>query len=247
MSTDRRVVYALPSANPEMAAKHLPNWVAMGYRVIVGQDRVRYAPPAGVEVFDLGPRYLGYARSVSLLIASAVPRDAPVVVFGGDDMDPDPVRSAQQIAEEYLGRFPRLDGILQPVGDDMPGTRRICGSPWVGRVWLDFANNGAGPLFPGYFHFFGDEELFDVASAAGVLWQREDLRQRHDHWTRRGLSADQAAPIHAPLQARWEDDKRLYLGRRAALYPGALPPSLLPVVDWRRLPDSMSAPRPVGA
>ncbi len=242
---DTRPIYALPSANPDMAALHLSNWVAQGYRVIVGQDRVRYAPPAGVEVFLLGSAYLGYARSVAFMIANVIPREAPVVVFGGDDMDPDPHKTAAQIAAEYVARFPNLEGIMQPTGDPMDGTKRICGSPWVGRLWLDTANNGDGPFHPGYFHCYSDEELFDVSTAAGKLQQRDDLTQRHDHWTRRGLTAEQVAPIHGPIQDHWQQDKDLYQRRRASLYPGAVPPSLNPV-SWHLLPNSMSAPRPAG-
>lgn len=235
------IVYALPSANEDMARKHLPNWIAQGYRVVVGQDRHRFTIP-GVEVFDLGPVYRGYATSCSLLIKMARLHDESVVVFGGDDMDPDPHQTAEQIADIYFRHFPALDGILQPTGDSMDGTKRICGSPWVGLKWLRHANLGAGPFHPGYHHFYSDEELFDVASACGKLVQRDDLTQRHDHWTRRGLSAEQVAPIHAPLAARWDADKALYLHRRANRYPHALPPGVVP--DWKKLPNSMSAPRP---
>lgn len=238
MTASSEVVYALPSANPEQAHKHLPNWVRRGYRVIIGQDRVRFDPPPGVEVVVLGSSYAGYARSVSLLISGAIPRDVPVVVFGGDDMDPDPVLTAQEIARQYVERFPNLDGIMQPVGDPMDGTRRICGSPWVGREWLDNANNGAGPFHLGYPHFYADEELFDVSSVTGKLWQREDLTHYHDHWTRRGARNE----IHDLLQPTWDSSKALYQQRRAARFPGAIPPRLLPLADWSRLPRSLSAP-----
>jgi hypothetical protein len=41
-------------------------------------------------------------------------------------MLPDP-RPAQEIAEAFLARFPDGFGVLQPTGDTMDGTDRICG------------------------------------------------------------------------------------------------------------------------
>jgi len=101
---------------------------------------------------------------------------------------------------------------------------RICGSPWLGREFCRRVNGGTGPLHEGYFHNFADEELQYVARKLGVLWQRRDLVQLHQHWARpRGDWADAppwAKAINDPIQSDWERSKALFAERKAAGFPG---------------------------
>lgn len=215
---DLRVPVLLPSANYEMARRHLPKWVAHGYRVIVLQDRVRFDMP-GCEVVHADD-YHGYAWAVNKLYREHPGVSAaPVVVLIGDDMDPDPERSPGQLRDEFLAHFPDTFGVMQPIGDALPGVDRICGSPWVGRGFASRINGGTGVLREEYFHFFADEELHGVATRLGVLWQRRDVSHYHDHWTRRG-----ERPTHlGKAQERWDEDKAKHDRRRDAGYPGHEP------------------------
>ena len=191
---------------------------AAGYRVIVLQDRVRFEIP-GAEIYTVDV-YEGYARSVNHLYRT-VPgvADAPVVVFIGDDMEPDPSRSPGAIREEFLARFPDTFGVMQPIGDGLAGVDRICGSPWIGRSFATRINGGQGPFWPDYYHFFADEELHEVATRLGVLWQRRDLSHYHDHWTRRG----ERPPHLEEAQNRWSESKAIHDRRKAEGYPGHQP------------------------
>lgn len=215
---DLRVPVLLPSANPAMARKHLPKWVSAGYRVIMLQDRVRF-DVAGCEVVHV-EEYLGYALSVNKLYRE-VPgvSGAEVVVLIGDDMDPDPILSPGDLRRQFLERFPDTFGVMQPIGDDLSGVDRICGSPWVGRSFASRINGGRGPLWSGYYHFFADEELFDVSTMLKRLWQRRDVSHYHDHWSR-----NRERPPHlAEAQARWDSDKSLHARRKAEGFPGHEP------------------------
>lgn len=216
--TDLRVPVILPSANPRMAQAHLPKWVAMGYRVVMFQDKVRFEIP-GCEVYPAGS-YIGYPAAINEMYQAVKGiAAAPVVVLIGDDMDPDPFKSPAQIREEFLQKFPDTFGVMQPIGDTMDGTDRICGSPWVGRAYANRINQGRGPLWPEYFHFFADEEMFNVTMKLNCLWQRRDLSHYHNHWSRGG-----SRPPHmAKAQERWDTDKGRHDDRKAKGYPGHEP------------------------
>lgn len=215
---DLRVPVLLPSANPAMARKHLPKWVSAGYRVVMLQDRVRF-DVAGCEVVH-EDHYHGYAWAVNKLYRE-VPgvSGAEVVVLIGDDMDPDPILSPGDLRRQFLERFPDTFGVMQPIGDDLSGVDRICGSPWIGRSFASRVNGGTGPLWSNYYHFFADEELHDVATLLGVLWKRRDVSHYHDHWSR-----NRERPPHlSEAQARWDSDKALHASRKAMGFPGHEP------------------------
>lgn len=215
---DLRVPVLLPSANPEMARKHLPKWVSAGYRVIVLQDRVRFDVP-GCEIVH-SDVYNGYAWAVNKLYREHPSvSGAEVVVLIGDDMEPDPFKSPGEIRKEFLANFPDTFGVMQPIGDDLSGVDRICGSPWVGRSFASRINGGRGPLWEEYFHFFADEELFDVSTRLSCLWQRKDLSHYHDHWTR-----SRTRPPHlSKAQENWDTDKSRHAKRKALGFPGSEP------------------------
>ena len=132
-------------------------------------------------------------------------------------------------------------GIMQPTGDrwgDSAASRqvfgedrgalldRICGSPWMGRTWCERAYGGNGPLCAEYWHLHADEELHEVATKLGVLWQRSDLIQHHDHPLRKD-GASQAdwpeflKPINTPES--WNRHQQLFNARKRAGFPGHEP------------------------
>jgi hypothetical protein len=122
---------------------------------------------------------------------------------------------------------------MQPTGDRFAGGSidRICGSPWIGRVFARRMYHGRGAFFPEYWHMFGDEELQEVALRMGVLWQRRDLTQLHRHFMRAHDGVEShaiktAVPPHlieANSREHWDKYKALFLARKGAGFPGHEP------------------------
>jgi nucleoside-diphosphate-sugar epimerase len=219
MLASMEVWYAIPSANPSRATETLGRWKRMGYRTAVLLD----AGADGVPSADLTLRadpYRGYYQSV-IALCRAIGKRADIVVTGGDDMYPDPKHSPEELAADFFRVFSDGYGVMQPTGDQFEGTDRICGSPWLGRTWIERAYQGRGPVWPGYTAFYGDEELLNVARAQDVLWQRPDIVQFHDHWSRMG------SPKKTDYQDRNEQfivkDRELFARRKASGWAGAAP------------------------
>lgn len=213
------VWFAIPSANPDNCRRTLPAWRERGYKVAVLQNRVRADIPADLVVWS--DHYPGWADSINILSRSIVPKDCPVLVSGGDDMLPDESRSAGQLLNEFLERFPTTFGVMQPHGDTFMDAPRYCGSPWLGRAWRERMYNGNGPMHPGYRHNWADNELYWVARGLGVLWSRPDVSQFHAHFTRAG----EAPPAYWTSEVEHHDgpDARLFLARAWQHFPGHEP------------------------
>jgi hypothetical protein len=109
---------------------------------------------------------------------------------------------------------------------------RVCGSAWIGRDFATRMYQGNGPLWPGYHHMFVDEELQEVAIKMGVLWQRRDLIQIHNHVLRHPepgklkLSSELAKAPHLAkwnTPEHWNESKKLFQDRKATGFPGSDP------------------------
>lgn len=210
------VWYAIPSASTERAERCASAWREMGYRVAILIDGPTMEP-RGADLVVRVPAYEGYFASVNALSRRLVIEDgAEIVVTGGDDMFPDPHHRADEIAADFRRDFPDLCGVMQPTGDDMPGTDRICGSPWLGREWILRGYEGTGPFWP-YGHFFGDEELRIVATRVDRLVDRPDLIQRHEHWSRGGKPTD----YQTANNRHWAPDQAAFVARALARFPGS--------------------------
>lgn len=228
-----------PSKRPvEELARVVALWRERGYKVAVSRDLGDDCCDTDVWL-SLNP-YPGYAASVNALVRIVLDRDPDCdwLVIAADDIEPDPSKTADQIAREcglwfadwpsawhhsnmwhhtIDALYPRLStfGVMQPTGHrwgvhadahDFLGaltdTRclscgfsrdsdrhmsgayidRVAGSAWVGREWCARANQGLGPLWPGFFHMFVDEHLKLLAEKLGVYWMRRDLTHLHRHW-----------------------------------------------------------------
>ena len=203
-----------PTCNPVRHKGKLNAWRSQGYRVGVLVNGVLGYDHADLMIWE--SEYRGYWQSVNMLCHALIER-ADVIVVAADDMCPDPNLTAQEIAQQFLEHFPGGYGVMQPTGDDLDGTDRICGSPWLGREWIKESYCGYGPYWGGYLRFYGDEELFNVAKQQGVLWQRPDLTQYHDHWLRTGTKTD----YQIANEAWWDQDKELFRQRRCDGFPGS--------------------------
>lgn len=239
------VWFAIPSARPVAEAEaHLRPWRARGYYVAL----LRQGDPVADDAADLQlptGAYMGWAASTNHLAREILSRDpkAAWIVGGGDDYYPDPARAAVDIALECEEHFRGTLGVMQPTGDrwgeedpvscdrypNAPALiDRVCGSPWLGRDWCLRAYGGRGPLWAEYHHMFADEELLCVARLLGLLWQRRDLTQMHDHWSRnRAPIPEFLKPVNT--ESHWDTSRSLFRYRREAGFPGheLLPISLL--------------------
>ncbi len=213
------VWFAIPSASVDRCRARLGEWRSMGYRVAVLQNRERGEIVADRVVWC--DTYPGWSESVNILCRGVVPREAPVVVTGGDDMLPDPNHDADELLKLFRERFPDGFGVMQPTGDPHMNAREYCGSPWLGRAWIEEAYGGRGPMFGGYRHNWADHELHWVARGLGALAEEPEIRQAHEHFTRTG----EAAPSFwaDTVAASDRSDVELFISRLWQGFPGHAP------------------------
>lgn len=228
------VWYVIPSKRPpKQAMPILHQWIDRGYNVLLQRDI-----GDSISVAHMERPYVGYAEAVNYLTRIALDAGAEWIVTGGDDMTPDPHKSAEEIARECVEYFGTTFGVMQPTGDrwlvngpgTKPGSECVAGSPWMGREWCRRINGGRGPLWPEYFHCGEDEELQAVAIKYGVFWQRPDLTHMHHHWGR-PRQGEKLAPVtrmpeflaRANSREEWQKMKRLLAHRQSAGWPGSEP------------------------
>jgi hypothetical protein len=243
---------AIPSARPpEEAEKVFKLWREQGYKLALARDfdAPQIADDLPQLVFE-GP-YPGYAIVVNRLIKDVIAFDpkAEWIVTGGDDTEPDPNHSSEEIAIQCNRHFAGINsaalpsglraatfGVMQPTGDRFAGGSidRIAGSPWIGREFARRTYGGNGPYWHEYRHMFVDEEIMGVAQALGVFWQRPDLIHKHHHFMRESDAINSPAvdkPIpeflkEANSPEHWRKFKAIFERRRAEGFPGAM--ELLP-------------------
>jgi len=219
-----KVWYAIPSARPKGGT--LPLWRERGYKIACQVDFG--ADP--VEVADIcwQEEYEGYAKTVNALaqhILKVYP-ETMIVVTGGDDIEP-PDADPLEVQREFAEEFEDLYGIMQPTGDywmvenGLSCSERVAYSPWMGRAWIMEANEGHGPLWEGYPHFFVDEELQRVALKQDVFWQRKELTQKHNHWQREPGGKRPAHLLNKDRPELWNEAKLLFESRVRAGFPGS--------------------------
>jgi hypothetical protein len=113
------VWFAIPSKRPVSEARSaLQAWSEMGYSIAV----VREPEDGWIQLATIHiptQQYLGWARSVNLLVASIMAYDpaAEWIVTGGDDYLPDQTKRADEIASELTELFGGTLGVMQPTGD----------------------------------------------------------------------------------------------------------------------------------
>jgi len=220
------VWYAIPTANPLQYSRCAKRWRERGYKLAALIDREEHACVGkDADLLVKIKTWPGYPRATNHLIRVVISNDpeAEWIVTGGDDIDPDP-GDPTKIAGECTEYFGGTLGVMQPTGDrwgwdgERWAAERICGSPWLGREFIERAYGGLGVFWPEYYHFFADEELHDWTMRDGLLWQRPDLIHVHHHWSRYGRSRPQ---YMQKAQARWNSDEALFRRRSAAGFPGA--------------------------
>ena len=218
-----RVAVVFPTANPERAHRAACAWSERGYevRVLIDGDTKLIDRSVFSRVLH-APVYGGYFQAANELTSDAIYNGVDICVVAGDDMFPESEHTAQELAEEYFDHFGSGFGLMQPTGDKLP-CRAFCGSPWMGREWIERINEGRGPYHPDYFQSHGDSEVQALAERLEVLWQRPDLTQFHDHYVRPGSMVEATEYQTQNLSKWWAHDEKLFLERKAAGFPGAWP------------------------
>lgn len=210
------VFFAIPSCNPDRCADTFARWKARGYSTAVLVDGQIGAPP-NADVAVRVPAYPGYGASVNILCHLLDGCDW--IITGGDDVWPDPNKTAEQISAECTEHFAGTLGVMQPAGDAYGALadKSAAVSPWLGREFRRRVNQGRGPYHEEYRHFYDDTELTAVAAKLNCLWWRDDLAQFHDHWIRRG----EPTPAHL---VKWNErppvSRAIFERRRMENFPG---------------------------
>lgn len=226
------VYLTIPSARPVAEVNAvIARWRERGYKIALWRDDT---DAVEADCTMVG-RYPGYSVAVNTLIKHVLETDPACewVIAAGDDTDPDPNHTAQEIAAECFAQAQGTFGVMQPTGDrwgDRSGAYidRVAGSAWIGREFCRRAYGGNGPMWPEYHHMFNDQELQCVALKLGVFWQRPDLTHLHNHWgrPREGERIGQAERMpaflrHANSGENWRRMKAIFEARRAAGFPGS--------------------------
>lgn len=235
-------------------------WRERGYKIALWRDPCKCtgslpfkvcAHQPDVDTLIVYP-YLGYSRAVLYLInrVCGIDMQAKWFIIGGDDTEPDPNHTAEEIARqcgEHFGILKYMDpirmplstfGVMQPTGDrfaEVCGVamiEKVAGSAWIGREFARRMYGGNGPLWPEYTRFFMDEELQEIAIQYGVFQQRRDLIHLHRHYMRESDAIDSPAirteiPDHLKAQeSKWKEEQGIFSKRkhaRPAPFPGSEP------------------------
>lgn len=225
--------------------------MAQGYKIALWCDHTNDLTPPWAIVHGCADyvtgfgKYPGYAVAVNQLITEVMLKDpqAEWFVIGGDDVEPDPNHTAQEIADSCTKHFgvacssvtdcSCTFGVMQPTGDRFAegSIDRICGSAWLGREFCRRINQGRGPLWPEYVHNFVDEELQNVAIKYGIFQQRPDLIHLHRHFQRESDKLNSPAVARPTLEhlkaafspEGWGPYKAIFDRRKAQGFPGSEP------------------------
>jgi|TARA_Y100000034_G_scaffold130547_1_gene189260 hypothetical protein len=210
-----KVWVCFPSVMLEKAKKAASRWREKGYRVGVYVQDSAFIE-SDIDWVGVGMDYQGYWWACDRIVRAVESQGAEIFILAADDMDPDPNHTAEEIAAEYLERFPDGFGVMQPCGDRQgmdstgkPAAARICGSPWFGKGWVEKAFGGEYVVPTEFFHFYGDEVLKEVAERLGVLWMRDDLIQDHQHWAFGRQRKEKYQEDNS--RNHWQEDKNRFM------------------------------------
>lgn len=204
-------------------------WRARGYKIALWRDTADGAPICDLLMTG---KYPGYAQAVNALAAEVLARDKHCdwIITGGDDTEPDPNHTPEQIADECRAHFKGTFGVMQPTGDRWAdgSIDRIAGSPWMGREWCERANGGRGPLWPEFLHMFVDQALQETAQRCGAFWQRRDVTHMHKHFMRTGEAVNLIIPPPDHLvkwnsPTHWQEMEAIYTRLRAQNFAPCMP------------------------
>ena len=212
--------FCTPVTSGVVATPCMSAWKKMGYRTAVSGITTDMRELEGVvDLLLVRNKYMGTCEALNYLWQEVGER-ADAFIYGGQDIWPDWRYDAKDAGKIYLEHFPKLEGVMQPIGDHFGCIDVAAVDPWIGRNFALRVYGGRGPLWPGYYHFWSDRELFDVATMLGVYVAEPRLSQYHSHWSR---ESNPRRPVHMIKPAALHTaDGEEYQRRKAAGFPGAL-------------------------
>jgi hypothetical protein len=210
------VLVAWPTVDIVEANETAKIWQEMGYdTAILTEHEIEL--PWNLNSYMHIPEWKGFPHAANQL-CRYYGSLYDIIVIGGNDLYPDQSKTAKEIEAEFKDHFGGTFGIMHPTGDryGLIDEAAIC--PWIGAEYIDKAYQGEGPYCEEYYHYFCDGELQDVAIKHNAFWQRPDLSQYHDHWSRN----QEQRPEHL-IKAKdcHPADQRTYLNRKAQGFPGS--------------------------
>lgn len=107
----------IPSARPAAEiAERLGKWRAMGYKIALWRNGPHAYDELPVDWVMITDAYHGWGASIDRIISGVVKFDpqADWFVGGGDDTDPDPIKTADQITNQLSAYFLNLHGKINP-------------------------------------------------------------------------------------------------------------------------------------
>jgi hypothetical protein len=213
-----RVVVAWPTVDISEANTTATKWKERGYATAVLTE-TPVERPVDIDHIVTCNRWMGFPVAANQL-CQELKTYYDIVVIGGNDLYPDQQYYAQDLGHQFVDHFGGTFGLMHPTGDryGLIDDAAIC--PWIGAEYIERMYAGNGPYYAGYYHYFCDGELQDVAVQNNVFWQRPDLIQYHAHWSRNGIPRPQhlmAAKNNHP------EDQRTYHTRKSNNFPGSGP------------------------
>jgi hypothetical protein len=208
-------IFCIPTANAPQCSATFAKWRARGYHTAAYTDGATPRPDH-CDLWIRDDAYPGWPAATNLLLGYVLRAHPEIdwLIAGGDDMDPDPQASPQEVALACTRHFGGTFGVMQPTGDplglDASGrcaAERICGSPWLGREFIARWQGGSNVFCERMHHYYADELLCRQTSACGLLWQRKDLTHFHRHPSRTGVTPP--AYMRAN-QAHWAADEAVF-------------------------------------
>jgi hypothetical protein len=250
MQGSSNVWVVIPSRNIERAKSAVKIWQTAGYKVCCIFDMDTTIPNRVDEFNSIFQKY-GDKKPIDICVKDKIAgadseliykkfpgywlacneevrilaNESKTIVLAADDMEPDPNKHPSDIEKEIYEKYPDGYCVMQPTGDDkngMDGVWRICGSPWFGIGWIREAYEGKGPCPLPPFAFYGDEHIFNVSKNQGVLWQRPDLSQFHNHWCRTDSKKTKRLDYQITNSDLWWDkDQKWFFDQRDKNFPGS--------------------------
>ena len=239
-----RLCAVWPSINPKRSNETARLWIGQGYQVAIMTNGYMPVKAFLATVTGTAAEYKGYYQSVIVLAHMAIKEGrADVIIFAGDRISPPMHARAWQLGATFAAKFPNGYGVMQPMAaqwkptisglsarEEMsapnrrmhatPPSAERCESPWIGRRFVTEVYNGNGPYCSDYGQYFGDVELYEVARRMGVLWQRTDVVQEFDHWSKPGGPSMEDYQ-QANFDRWYEKDLATYRARRYKEFPGS--------------------------
>ena len=209
-----RVLVAWPTVDVKEANITAARWKNQGYDTALFIEH-SIEQPSNIDHYIIGD-WKGFPSAANKLCQAYVDL-YDIIIISGNDLYPDTKLTAQEIGNQFMDHFHGTNGIMHPVGDKYGLIMEAAVCPWIGADYIKSVYGGRGPYYEGYYHYFCDGELQDVATLNNTFWQRDDLIQYHAHWSR----MHEKRPAHLmPALTNHADDQATYHARKEAGFPG---------------------------